>query len=184
MNLIKAPATPASQPNPTPAIMGPPPPQPGTGAHIAGAIQLIYRVEDDGYPQPQGQVYMIQKGRPSNRQQKLLTRQVNMAAMAPPAIPKFLKGSEIAINFSRADHPPSVVRSGHAAMLLEAQIGGYAMTKVFMDGGIGINIIFADTMRKMNKSVKNLPKSSNTFHGIVPGKAVSPEGTIDRNSVV
>jgi len=101
-----------------------------------------------------------------------------MAAMAPPAVPEFLKRSETAINFSREDHPPAVVRPGHAALVLDAQIGGYAMSKVFMDGGSGINIIFADTLRKMNRSVENLQKSANTFHGIVPGKAVSPEGTI------
>ena len=93
--------------------------------------------------------------------------------MSPPAITEFLKGSETAISFSREDHPPSVVRPGHSALVLDAQIGGYAMSKVFMDGGSGINIIFADTLRKMNRSVENLPKSSNTFHGIVPGKAVS-----------
>ena len=52
------------------------------------------------------------------------------------------------------------------------------MYKVFMDGWSGINIIFADTLHKMNRSVENLPRSSNTFHGIVPGKAISPEGTI------
>ena len=52
------------------------------------------------------------------------------------------------------------------------------MSKIFMDGGSGINIIFADTLRKMNRSVENLPRSSNTFHGIVPGKVISPEGTI------
>ena len=52
------------------------------------------------------------------------------------------------------------------------------MTKVFMDGGSSLNIIFADTLRRMNKSVENLPKSASTFHGIVPGKAVLPEGTI------
>ena len=101
-----------------------------------------------------------------------------MAVMATPAVPEFLKGSETIISFSREDHPPAVVRPGHAALVLDAQIGGYAMTKVFMDGGSGINIIFADTLRKMNRSVENLPKSSNTFHGIVPGKAISPEGTI------
>ena len=63
-------------------------------------------------------------------------------------------------------------------MVLDAQIGGYAMTKVFMDGGSGLNIIFADTLRRMNKPVENLPKSTSTFHGIVPGKAVLPAGTI------
>ena len=52
------------------------------------------------------------------------------------------------------------------------------MNKVFMDGGSGINNIFTDTLRKIKRSVENLPKSSNTFHGIVPGKAVSPKGTI------
>ena len=30
----------------------------------------------------------------------------------------------------------------------------------------------------MNRLVENLPKSSNTFHDIVHGKAISPEGTI------
>ena len=82
--------------------------------------------------------------------------------MAPPAILEFFRGAETEISFSKEDH----------------QIGKYAMSKVFMDGGSGINIIFVDTLRKMNRSVKNLPKSSNTFHGIVSGKAISPEGTI------
>ena len=52
------------------------------------------------------------------------------------------------------------------------------MSKVFMDGGSGINILFADTLRKMNYSTENLAKSGNTFHGIVPGKAVYPLGTV------
>ena len=89
-----------------------------------------------------------------------------------------MRGAETEISFSKEDHPPSIARPGHAALVLNAQIGKYAMSKVFMDGGSGINIIFADTLRKMNRSVENLPKSSNTFHGIVPGKAISPEGTI------
>ena len=52
------------------------------------------------------------------------------------------------------------------------------MSKVFMDGGSGINIIFADTLRKMNLSLTNLKPSDNTFHGIVPGKAVYPLGSL------
>jgi len=101
-----------------------------------------------------------------------------MAVMAPPAIPEFLKGSEVPITFSRDDHPPAVYRPGHAALVLDAQIGNYAMTKVFMDGGSGLNIIFTDTLRRMNKAVDNLPESTSTFHGIVPGRAVHPKGTI------
>ena len=145
---------------------------------MAATIHHLPKVTEELYPHPKGQMYMIQKGRPSNRQQKLHTRHVNMAVMAPPAVPEYLRGSETPITFTREDHPPSVYRPGHTALVLDAQIGGYAMTKVFTDGGSGINIIFAYTLRRMNRSVKNLPKSTNTFHGIVPGKAVLPKGTI------
>ena len=82
---------------------------------------------------------MIQKGRPSNRCQKLITRQVYQAMVAPPAIPEYLRGSETDITFSRADHPPAVPRPGHAALVVEAQICDFKMSKVFMDGGSGID---------------------------------------------
>ena len=158
INLRKATAAhapappPVPQPNNVPVLMAPPPPpQPAASGNIVGAIQQVPWMDEPQYPPPQGQMYMIQKGRPSNREQKLRTRQVNMAVMSPPAVTEFLKGSETAISFSREDHPPSVVRPGHSALVLDAQIGGYAMSKVFMDGGSGINIIFTDTLRKMNR---------------------------------
>ena len=94
----------------------------------------------DVYPAAVGNICMIQKGRPSNRSQKLITRQVNLALAAPPATPEYLKGSEQSITFSREDHPPRVPRPGHAALVLEAQIGGYNMSRIFMDGCSGINI--------------------------------------------
>ena len=130
------------------------------------------------FPAPRGQMNMIQKGRPSNRTQKLITRQVFQAITNPPAVPEYLRGSETDITFSRADHPPAIPRPGHAALVVEAQIGEYTLKKVFMDGGSGINILFADTLRRMNRSTSNLTPSSNTFHGIVPGQAVTPMGTI------
>jgi hypothetical protein len=52
------------------------------------------------------------------------------------------------------------------------------MSWVFMHGGSGINIIFANTLRDMNRSLTNLPHSETTFHGIVLGKPVLPLGTI------
>ena len=121
---------------------------------------------------------MIQKGRPSNRCQKLISRQVYQAIASPPAVPDYLRGSETEIMFSRADHPPAVPRLGHATLVVEAQICDFKMTKVFMDGGSGINIIFTDTLRKMGRTLSNLSQSSNTFHGIVPGKAVLPLGAV------
>ena len=166
------------------ALPGPPAANP---AHIAGAIQYQPRQDappapGEQYPQARGQMNMIQKGRPSNRCQKLITRQVYQAVTMPPAAPEYLKGSETSITFSREDHPPRVPRPGHAALVLDAQIGLH-MTKVFMDGGSGINIIFADTLRKMGRSLEGLAKFDSTFHGIVPEKAVYPEGSITLDMV-
>ena len=93
-------------------------------------------------------MFMIQKGRPSNRDQKLITRQVHLAVKAPPAVPEYLNWSQASITFTRDDHPPQVPRPGHSALVLDAQVGGFAMSRVFMDGGSGINIMFADTDRK------------------------------------
>ena len=98
--------------------------------------------------------------------------------VAPPAIPEYLRGSETEITFSREDHPPAVPRPGHAALVVKAYICDFKMTKVFMDGGSGINIIFADMLRKMGRTLTNLSESSNTFHGIVPSKAVLPLGAV------
>ena len=121
---------------------------------------------------------MIQKGRPPNRSQKLITRQVNLAETSPPATPEYLNWYEGSVTFSRADHPLRVPRPGHSVLVLEAQIGGYDMSRVFVDGGSGINIIFADTLRGMSRSLTNLGHSETSFHGIVPGKPVFPLGKI------
>ena len=121
---------------------------------------------------------MIHKGRPSNRSQKLITRQVNLAETSPPATTEYLNWSEGSVTFNRADHPTRVPRPCHSALVLEAQISGYDMSQVFMDGASGINIIFADTLRGMNRSLANLARSETTLHGIVPGKPVFPLGKI------
>lgn len=121
---------------------------------------------------------MIQKGFPSRRVQKTNTRQVNMTVQTPPKRPEYLKGYDQVIAFTKEDHPPRVPRPGHSALVLHAQIDGYNMSRVFMDGGSGINIIYADTLRRMNKNLDGLAKSDTTFHGIVPGKPVCPLGSI------
>ena len=58
--------------------------------------------------------------------------------------------------FDRSDHPLSVPQPGHSALVLNAQIGGFDMSRVFMDGGSGLYLIFASTIRKMNIALENL----------------------------
>ena len=52
------------------------------------------------------------------------------------------------------------------------------MSRVFMDGGSGINIIFTKTLQEMCIPLSVLKTSDTTFHGIVPGNAVLPLGKI------
>ena len=121
---------------------------------------------------------MIQKVAPSKRSQKLVSRQVNMAEISTPTMTEFLNWSDASITFSKANHPPKVPYPGRAALVLEAQIGGNDMSRVFMDGGGGINIIYTETLKVMNIPIKNLKQPENAFHGIVPRKAVRPVETI------
>ncbi|XP_051219672.1 uncharacterized protein [Lolium perenne] len=64
-------------------------------------------------------------------------------------VPEYIDWSNQSISFSKADHLKAVPRPGHAALVLEAQIGGYNMSKVFMDGGSSLNLLFASTMNAM-----------------------------------
>jgi hypothetical protein len=85
---------------------------------------------------------MIQPVTKSKKEQKSISRQVNLAISSPPATIEYLKWSNQPVRFSRADHPRKVPRPGHAPMVLKAQIGGYDVGRVFMDVGSGINLIY------------------------------------------
>jgi hypothetical protein len=83
---------------------------------------------------------MIQPVPKSNKQQKSISRQVNLAITSPPAYTEYLYWSEQPIEFSREDHPITVPRPGNMPLVLKAQIGGYDIDRVFMDAGRGVNL--------------------------------------------
>ena len=58
--------------------------------------------------------------------------------------------------------------------MVAPQVGGYKFTKVLMDGGSSINILYYDTFRRMSLTDKNLKTSNTVFHGVVPGKSGYP----------
>ena len=78
------------------------------------------------------------------RDQKLHKRAVNTVE---PAVPRYLRWSEQPIVWSREDHPPRVDNPGQLALVVAPQVGGYKFTKVLMDGGSSINILYYDTFR-------------------------------------
>jgi hypothetical protein len=86
---------------------------------------------------------MIQPVPKSNKEQKSISRQVNLAITSPLVSTEYLHWSEQLIEFNREDHPITVPRPGNVSLVLKAQIGGYNMERVFMDAGSGINLIYA-----------------------------------------
>jgi hypothetical protein len=57
------------------------------------------------------------------------------------------------------------------------------MSKVFMDGGSGLNLIFASTVKNMGITVDMLQESNTCFHGIIPTLPAYPRGRISLNVV-
>ena len=111
---------------------------------------------------------MIHRTGVSRREMKKLTREINLAESVMANIPEYVEWSSQNITFSRADHPMTIPKPGHAALVVEAQIGGFKMSKVFMDGGSGLNLIFLDTIQSMGITMRMLEESDTRFHGILP----------------
>jgi hypothetical protein len=124
---------------------------------------------------------MIQPVPKSNKEEKSITRQVNLAITSPPATIEYLHWSEQPIEFSRDDHPIIVPQPGNAPLVLKAQIGTYDVDRIFMDAGSGINLIYAKTLRAMHISLEFLKPTDCSFHGIVSGSANYPLGRIALN---
>jgi hypothetical protein len=119
---------------------------------------------------------IIQPVPKSKKEQKSISRQVNLAILSPLDTTEYLRWSDQPVRFNRVDHPRKVPRPGHALMVLKAQIGGYDIGRVFMDAGSGINLIYARTLRAMSISLESLKPTDCSFHRIVPGSANYPLG--------
>jgi hypothetical protein len=140
------------------------------------------RDDDEGYVSSKGHITaMIQPVPKSNKEEKSISQQVNLAITSPPATMEYLHWSEQPIEFSRDDHPITVPQPGNAPLVLKVQIGTYDVNRIFMDAGSGINLIYAKTLRAMHISLEFLKPTDCSFHRIVPGSANYPLGGIALN---
>jgi len=85
-------------------------------------------------------------GTPSVRQKKSALRALNATV---PAVPQYVKWSEIPCTFDRSDHPAFVPKECYA-MVVSPRIDGYDFSKCLMDGGASLNIMYLETLEKMN----------------------------------
>src|SRR5438105_3206866 len=107
----------------------------------------------------------------SKRKQKLTTREINVFM---PETPKYLKWSEVAITFDRSDHPDYVPHPGRYPLVLDPIVRIVKLNRVLIDGGSGLNILFAKSLDNMKIPRSDLNRSSSPFHRVIPGTSVIP----------
>ena len=95
------------------------------------------------------------------------------------AMPSYLDWSEDTISFSRDDHLDYIPNLGLYPLVVDPIIGNKRFSKVLMDGGSSLNILYAHTLELMGIGLDKLRPSVSPFHGIAPGKRFQPLGQID-----
>ena len=57
--------------------------------------------------------------------------------------------NDTAITFNASDGPKFQIVRATAALVLSPIVDGFRLTKVLMDGGSGLNLIYEETLNKM-----------------------------------
>jgi hypothetical protein len=95
------------------------------------------------------------------------------------AAPVYLDWSDKPITFDQGDHPDHVPSPRKYPLVVDPVIGNVRLTKVLMDGGSSLNIIYAETLGLLQIDLSSIRAGATPFHGITPGKRVQPVGQLD-----
>ena len=89
---------------------------------------------------------------------------------APPRRPSHpsLAGQSL-IAFDQRDQPSHVARPRCYPLVVDPIICKKRLTKVLMDGGSCLNILYVDTLDAMRIPQSELRLVSSPFHGVIPG---------------
>ena len=79
----------------------------------------------------------------SRRLQKVRLREVCAAASS---IPRKLKWASTPIIFDQNDHSANVPRPGSYPLVVDPVVSNMRLSKVLMDGGSSLNILYIDTL--------------------------------------
>jgi hypothetical protein len=121
-------------------------------------------------------IYGGQVANASTRHRKQERREVCSVKVAAPV---YLDWSDKPITFDQGDHPDCVPSPRRYPLVVDPVIGNARLTKVLMNGGSSLNIIYAETLGLLGIDLSTIRAGATPFHGIVPGKRVLPLGQLN-----
>jgi hypothetical protein len=128
------------------------------------------------------EAYVVFVSEPTDRRSRR-RREMEVNAVMP-AVPKYMYWSEQEITWSREDHPKIMPNPGGYALVIDPIFTGprsnvnVKFSRVLVDNGSSINILYKDTMHKLGVDLNMLLPTSTTFHGIVPGLSCEAMGKL------
>ena len=63
-------------------------------------------------------------------------------------------------------------------MVLDPIVDGFHLTRVLMDGGNSLNLLYQDTVRKMGIDHSRIKPTKTTFKGVIPGVEANCTGSV------
>ena len=78
--------------------------------------------------------------------------------------------NDTAITFNASDKPQFQTVRAPAALVLSPIVDDFRLSKVLMDGGSGLNLIYEETLKKMEIDKSRTEQSGTTFRGIIPSR--------------
>jgi hypothetical protein len=82
------------------------------------------------------------------------------------------------MTFSRKDHWVLTPDPGTYPLVVNPIADGMFLPKTLIDGGNSLNIIFTETLRKMDFDFNKMTACDEPFYGVVPRKATYPIGRV------
>jgi hypothetical protein len=123
--------------------------------------------------------FMIYGGHVANASARHRKRERREVCSVKVAAPVYLDWSDKPITFDQSDHPDRMPSPGKYPLVVDPVIGNIRLTKVLMDGGSSLNIIYAETLGLLQINLSSIRAGATPVHRIIPGKRVQPLGQLD-----
>jgi hypothetical protein len=121
---------------------------------------------------------MIYDGQVANASAQHRKQERREVCSVKVAAPVYLDWSDKPITFDQGDHPDCIPSPGRYPLVVDPVIGNARLTKVLMDGGSSLNIIYAETLGLLGIDLSMIRPVQRLFMGSSPVSASSPLGNL------